>query len=138
MRHFRAAFATVLVCSTLAGCGKSAYQQNREVGDEMVSIFNEYADALESVKDEETAKAAAVKINAANDRLEKLVARKDKIPKVSKADKEKLDKEYKPKFAEAAGRLQKVAFSAGLKSKGEKSFLEALQRMQSIASRVKK
>lgn len=126
-------FVPVTLCLLVSGCGSSAVKQNEEFADEMIQCMNEYADALESVKDKDTAKAAAVKMNATTEKFKQLLAKKDKLPKVTKKQKEEFDKKYLPKIQEAADRMKKVAFSAGFKSGAEPDFMEALKRMQDVA-----
>src|SRR2546428_686542 len=94
----------VLVC-----CG---YGQAELATKQMLSALRDMSAALESVKDKETAKAAAPKIEAAVARLQQAKTKADGI-KGTKAENEKLEKVYVPKVLEALTRLQKAALSAG-------------------------
>lgn len=130
-------FTATLLCAasllTIVGCGKSSYQKNAEYAEEMIAVMNDYAEALESVKDTESAKAAASKIDAATTRMEELLAKKDSIPKVTQSDKDRLDKEYNPKLRAASERMKKAAETAGSKAGLEPTFMKAVVRMMKVA-----
>src|SRR5438067_6510666 len=85
----------------------------------MIKALDDLADALESVKDRDTAKEAAVKINDVCDRLEKLGKQAEGLPKLGKEDDKRLEEKFKPELVKATQRLQKVAFTAGTNSGGQ-------------------
>ena len=87
--------------------------------------------ALESVQDKETARVAAPGIEAAVNRMQELKKKADAI-KGTKADQDKLEKEYMPKVLEATTRMQKAAMSAGAASGGEPTFLKAVEKMKNL------
>jgi hypothetical protein len=135
MQRLTGSIFCLTICLVISGCGQSAYQANADFAEESIAVMDLYSDALESVKDKETAKAAAVKIKEANGRMEKLLETKDDIPKVGKSDKEKLDKEYMPKMKAAIARMQKAGFSAGFKSGAEPTFMAAIKEMKALGER---
>jgi len=121
-------FAWVLV----AGYGCSGgYSKAEEATKEMLSSMNDISTALESVKDAATAKAAAPKIEAAVDRL-KAATKSAETVKGTKADKEKLEKEYMPKIQEASARMLKASMTAALASGGDATFLKAIDKMKNL------
>ena len=113
-----------------SGCS-SNYGKAEEATKQMLSAMDELSAALESVKDKETAKAAAPKIEAASQRM--IDAKKKLEPlKGSKAEEEKLAKEYKGKMEEAAKRLQSGDYSSMVKSDSEPTFLKAVKTLEGM------
>lgn len=98
----------------------------------MVEQLNALADALESVKDRDTAKAAAVKINKVCDRMTELGKEAKGLPKAPKEEDERLKAKYEGEMAKAARRLQATAVQAGRNSGGEPDFLKSLMRLQEV------
>lgn len=129
--------APVLVIATLAaGCGPSRrYTEREDVAKEMIAIMNEYADALESVKDRETARTAATKLNRATDRLEAVLSRKDSIPRLTEAEHDQLIKEYRPGLDAAKKRFAAAVIPARVKSAGEPAFLKAMLRIVTLGQK---
>jgi hypothetical protein len=117
------------------GCGGSKHEK---VVKGLIDQLNELGDALESVKDKESAKAAAVRINKVCDRLKELAKEYEDLPKPSKAEDERLKKKYEGDLKKAAERVQKVAFDAGAKSQGEPDFLKAALRLQEVGKDLQK
>jgi hypothetical protein len=130
MKRAVTGFVCAWVLINLAGCS-SNYAKAEEATKEMLGALNDIIDALESVKNKETAKAAAPKIEAAVDRMQAAKNKADTI-KGTQADKEKLEKEYLPKLAEAQTRMQKAALSAGLKCEQEPTFMKAIEKMSKL------
>lgn len=133
MRILLSLSLATLVSFAVSGCVKSSYQKNADAAEEMIGIFDEYSTALESVKDSASAKAAAAKISSANKRMRALAKSLKDLPKVTKSDKEKLDKEYLPKIKAATDRFTRAAFKAGRHARGEPSLVSAMKEMETIA-----
>jgi hypothetical protein len=114
------------------GSSGSDVAKNEAVLKGMMEQLNALADALESVKDKETAKAAAAKINKAADRLDELGKEAKGLPKLSKEEEAKLQKKYQDDLTKAATRMQKAAGPAGLKSGGDPDFLKASMRLEEV------
>ena len=117
---------------------KSAYEQNAELAEKMIATLKDYGDAMELVEDKASAKTAAVKLNAATDRMEKLAKKLKTVPKVTKSEKKKLDQKYIPQLRKISARFQTAAKRAAKRHENEPTFLKALRRMQRVAEMLKK
>jgi hypothetical protein len=113
-----------------SGCSGN-YGKAEAATQDMIAAMNDIAAAMESVQDKETAKVAAPKIEAGIDKMQ-VAKNKLDVVKGTKAEKDKLEKEYMPKIEEAGARLKKVALTATLKSGGEPTFMKALEKMQTL------
>ena len=98
----------------------------------IVEQLSALADALESVKDKDTAKTAAAKINKACDRLSALGKEAKDLPKQTKEEDERLQKKYQADLIKAATRMQKAARPAGLASGGDPDFLKSIGRLAEV------
>lgn len=136
MRRTFSAGVCLLLVFSVAGCSGSSKHEAVIKG--MVDQLNALADAMESVKDKASAKAAAVKINKVCDRLKELGNEAQGLPKLSKDEDEKLMKKYMPELQKANERLTKVALQAGLASGGEPDFLAAAKRLQEVGKDLQK
>ncbi len=135
-RAFRMSVMLALAVG-LNGC-KKAYAENEAIIKDMIKCLNDFADALESVKDPETAKAAATKISQTADEMEALGKKAEKAPKLSKADNDKLENTYMPELEKAQKRFESVAPQAGVKSGGEPTFQEALKKWEQAGTNLQK
>lgn len=115
---------------------KDSYKQNADAAAEMIACLEELASTMESIKDRNSAKSGAERINKTCDRLEKLAARVEKLPKLTQGEDERLKKEMQPKLDAVTQRMSRVAFQAGAASQGEPSFMAALQRLQQVGNRI--
>ncbi len=122
-------FACVLMSAS--GCSGGGYAKAEPATKQMIAAMNDISEAMESVKDKESAKAAAPKIEAAVDKMKEAKKTLETV-KGTKADEEKLNKEYLPKIAEVTTRMQKAGASAGAKCEAEPTFMKALEKMQTI------
>jgi hypothetical protein len=119
-------------CALVSASGCSSnYGKAEEATKQMLSAMDEVSAALESVKDKESAKAAAPKIEAATQRLAEVKKKLDTL-KGTKAEQEKLEKEYMPKILAAGKRLEAAALPAALKCEGEPTFLKAAEKMKDL------
>jgi hypothetical protein len=110
----------------------NAYEKHEALSKEMIHGLNELAKALESVKDPESAKRAAVRVEKVCDQMEEIEWRAKALPKITKADDERLRQQFEPDFQKTQARLNKVAFQAGVNSKGEPTFVAALKRLETV------
>ncbi len=117
---------------------KTPLEQNEAIIKDMVKCLNDFADALASVKDKETAKAAAGKISKTADELEALGKKAEKAPKLEDAENKKLQMKYAPELEKVTKRLMDVAFTAGVNSGGEPTFLEALKKIEKVGGALQK
>jgi hypothetical protein len=130
MKKIVAVFLCGIGLASIPGCS-GAYAKAEEATKEMIGVMDDISTALESVKDKASAKAAAPKISAGVDRMRDVTKRLEAI-KGTKADEEKLNKEWLPKVKKAAERMQTAGLTAGLKSEGEPTFLEAVEKMKHL------
>jgi hypothetical protein len=137
MRRWSLPVVALVLALPVAGCG-DAYSKNEAVGKDMMQVLNDLADALESVKDQESAKAAAKKINEICDRMEALGKKAEALPKVTQAEKEKLDKQFNPQAEKLMPRLIAAGASARAKGGDEPDFQNALKRLESVGENLKK
>jgi hypothetical protein len=105
---------------------------------DMIKALDDLGDALATVKDKVTAKAAAVKINEICDRLSALGNKASALPKLSKAQNDALELKYKPQLEKVSKRLEPIAFQAGANSGGEPEFIKSLQRLQEVGTALQK
>lgn len=114
----------------------SSYAQHEKVTEELVGQMEELASAMESVKDRESAGAAATRIIAICDKLDDLAKRAKKLPKITKRDDEKLRDKYMPRLEAVSARIKAVAFSARRASRGDPSFLAAMKRLEQTGRKM--
>ncbi len=129
MKKIVAGFVFACVLAGFSGCGGSSNAE--DATKQMLSAMNDISGALESVKDKETAKAAAPKLEAAVARLQEVKKKAEGI-KTTKAEDEKLQKEYMPKILEATTRMQTAGLNAGLKCGAEPTFMKAIEKMKNL------
>jgi uncharacterized membrane-anchored protein YjiN (DUF445 family) len=126
----------ILACS-LSGCSDN-YAKHEAIGNEMVKALNDLADALESVKDKASAKAAATKINEICDRIAEIGKRASALPKVTQSDDNKLKAKFEPELKKVSDRLAQVALKAGAASGGDPDFLNSLKRLEQVGKDMQK
>ena len=136
-----------MLCLLLIGAGitvallvgsKDAYKENEAAAKEMVECLEELVAALESVKDRNTAKAGADRINRACDRMEKLADRVPKLPKLTPEQDKKLENQIMPQINSLNQRMARIAFQAGLAAQGEPSFRAAVDRLTEVGKRMQR
>lgn len=125
-----------LLLGLLCGCG-GAYGKHAAFEKEVIQALNDLADVLESVKDKDSSKAAADKIENVSDRMEKLKKRGDALPKLTKEEEEKLNQTFKDDREKAAKRLRSASTQAGIQST-EPSFINAMQRSANARRELEK
>lgn len=127
-----------LLCAVFAlsaaGCGTNDKEAER-ITNELIATANELVAALESVQDKQTAQAAAVRINAVCDRLQKL-ADEAKDVRVTQAKSDELEAKVQTEMATLEGRVTAAAMSAGLKCEQDEAFVASLQRLESVAMNI--
>ena len=119
--------AIVVVVILLAG-GGGARGQHEAAAKEMVQIINDLVSAVESVKDPDSARAAAVKVHQSLDRMEALANRIKALPKITQAEEAELKAKLDPQMIPLQQRMQKASFQAGRNARAEPSLGAALQR----------
>ncbi len=118
--------------------GKDAYKENEAAAKEAIACLEELATTMESVRDRNTAKAGAQRIHGICDRLERLGARIDKLPKLTPEQDARLKRDTAPQIEAINQRLKRVAFQAGVASQGEPSFLAAALRLQQVGQKLQR
>ena len=124
----------VVVVLILMGAS-SALHQHEEAMKESLQLMAEFENTMNEVKDQNSAHVAADKIQRTCDRLEALGNKVKGLPKLTPMDAKQLQDKFKPQTDAFAQRMQKVGFQAGLNSRGEASFMAAVQR---LARRLRK
>jgi hypothetical protein len=125
----------VVLLIVLGGGGGGAGQQEQVLKD-IVQVMREFRQTLESVKDQDSARAAASRLDALSDRLDALTKKAKGLPKVSRAEDERLKAKYKPEMDQLEQGMQQVGVQAGMNSRGEPSFMAALQKFGQTAMRM--
>jgi hypothetical protein len=109
------ALMSVLFLLTCTGCGGDSADK---VADDTVSIMNEMATVMESVKDEASAKAANAKLRDLGERMKALKARQDKLA-LTPEQKIEMEKKYKdklePVLQKLLGEAMRISFDPKLK-----------------------
>jgi hypothetical protein len=114
------------------------YDKHEAVTKGMLATLNDLADALESVKDKASAKAAAAKINTICDRLEDLGHQADALPKLTKSEEEKLEQKYTPEVRKARARFQSTGAQAARNCEREPDFLRAVKKLETVAKSLER
>ena len=130
MKTVVAGFLCALVLVSGSGCSGN-YSKAEDATKEMLGLLNDISATLESVKDRESARAAAPKLESLVDRTQEVQNRALAI-KGTKADQERLEKAYKAKVEEAKNRLKNAVMSAVAKAGAEPSFTAALQKATTL------
>jgi hypothetical protein len=114
----------------------SAYARHEKVAEELTDQTEELASAMESVRDQESARAAAIRINAICDKLDALATRAKELPKITKREDEKLREKYFPRLEAASARVKMVALNARQIGARNPSFVAALKRLEQTGRRL--
>jgi len=95
--------ALMLSLLPLAGCGTSdPYEQ---VTEDSLACMEEMVDVLATVKDKASAEAAKPKLEAVGERMKEIEKRMEELGKPDKAKQEALEKKYKERMTEIAGKM---------------------------------
>jgi hypothetical protein len=130
--------ALVLAYPVIAKADDANYAKHEAIANDLVKTINDLADVMESVKDKDTAKAAAIKINKICDRMSDVGKQIEKLPKLSKEEDDKLKAKLEPQLKKASERLIKAAPEAGLKSGGDTDFINSLKRLDEVGKQLSK
>ena len=130
MRAIGMGVLCAVVFGGAAGCS-SNYGKAEAATKDMIAAFDEVAVALEGIQDKETAKAAAPKIEAAVDRIQQSKNKLDGL-KGTKAENDRLEKEYMPKMEAAGARIKAAVPMAVIKSQGEPALQKALEKFGTL------
>jgi hypothetical protein len=125
-----------LLALSAFGCGNDAYEKNDKTMGEMVAAMKDMEEAFKSVKDQDSAKAAAVKIEKVCDDMDAIAKKVETLPKITKSESDKLEAKYKGEMEAIGGRMKDVAVEAGKNSGGEESFMKALKRLESVGKNM--
>ncbi len=115
----------------VAGCGSKVAKYEALV-DETFTVYTDLADALESVKDDASATAAAKKIHSAFDHLEEIGKKAHALPKLSQSDTEMLEKKYRSDLKKLSKRVESAGFQAGKYAGKNKDLLNAIKRQETV------
>ena len=101
---------------------------------EQISIMNDMAALLEGVKDSDSAKAAAPRVEKIASRFQELKKRADAAGKATEAEGERLAKEFGLELKTSTERLIKAGFKAAAACQGEETFVNAFKKMEALNS----
>jgi hypothetical protein len=128
-------FVACLALVSVVGCSSGNYPQAEQAANEMVALMEEMVSALESVKSPADADQAAARIDAVTAKFQALVNNVKDL-KITKSENDKLEAIIATKTATLESRMEAAAVSAGMKSEGASSIIDALQRFQVAASQM--
>jgi predicted Zn finger-like uncharacterized protein len=94
-----------------------------------IAQMNALSEALESVQDASSAKAAAPRVERAATRLEEVAKRAKDLPKLPKEEDERLKKKYEEPLNKAITRLLAASLQAAMKCGQEPTFLAAMKKV---------
>jgi hypothetical protein len=118
----------------LLGGGGSPYSRHEAAAREVIALMNELAAALESVKDQNSARAAASRINSVCDRMEALSRRVKALPKLTAEEDRKLQNSLKGDMDAIAQRVVVATPQAAANARGEQTLVAAAKRLQSLGN----
>jgi hypothetical protein len=110
----------------------SPFSQHEAAAREGLAMMNELVAAIESVKDPNSARAAASRIHQICDRVQALERRIRNLPKLTVEENRRLESTMNAEFAALTQRMTQVGFQAGRNAGGEPSFVAAIKRLQSM------
>jgi uncharacterized protein (TIGR03066 family) len=128
----KALFAlAALVVLGLSGCGGKTEkaEAHEAILDDALRLFNDLAETLEGVKDEDSAAAAVKKVETITDRLDEMAWRMKSVGDPSEAEKDRLRKQYKPKMDKVTQRLQRAYAAVGERLGDHPELAESLQQL---------
>ena len=112
----------VVLLIVLLGKTGGAVSRHEAALKEMVQLLLDLENALKEVKDPNSARVAANKINQICDRMEDLGKRIKDLPKINREESLQLDQRYKPQVDAINQRTLNVAIQARQNSRGEPTF----------------
>ena len=107
----RSLLLIIPVLLLLGGCADS----HDAAMQDSIDLLNEMVDIIESVKDEESAKAMEKKMERLSGKMKALQERMDKLGEPSPEKKAELKKKYEPKQKEAGARMVKAMMNLATK-----------------------
>lgn len=122
----------VIIVVVAARSRGSAFEQHEAAVREAIAVSNELGAALETVKDKDSARTAAIKINQICDRMEALAKRERSLPRLTAEEERRLQNLVGAEVTALTQRLTAAGFQAGVRSQGEASFVAAAKRLQSL------
>jgi hypothetical protein len=122
----------VVVAIFLLMGGGSTVAQHEAAIQEMLVVVNDFAAVLESVKDRNSAQAAAPRIRELTVRFQQTVEKAKALPKVTAEQDADLQEKFMPEFSTAMQRMQRAGMSAGFASGGEPTFIAALHELEKV------
>lgn len=119
---------------SVVGCGTNDKEAERITND-LIAQANELVSALESVQDKATAQAAAARIDAVCDKLQKL-ADEAKDVRVTQSKSDELEAKIQAEMGTLETRVTAAAMSAGMKCEQDEAFIASLQRLEKVAMNI--
>ncbi len=118
--------------------GSDGHDKSEAFANDSIQAWNDLADAMESVKDPASAKAAAVKINEVSDRLVELTNRAKDPPKVTTGSDRLVQLGFDLKINEAMERFKQAASNAKGACGGDPDFVKAVHHLKEVIEELEK
>lgn len=126
-------------CVTLPGCShKESVEQASKVMTDYTDTLSEGADVVETVVDEESAKTAAVKLQAATEKLREVRTAVQEMPRIPRSDYDRIQAEYDSRMRRVSARMKILTEQAAELSNREPTLQAALLEFVQAAEEVGK
>jgi hypothetical protein len=132
----------VFVAAILGGAVFLSQKSNRSddrdgAEREAMRIMKDLAAVMESVKDRESARVAAARIEGICDRLEMLVRRAQNLPAIPPEEQQKRQERFDAEMGPTNARMYDLGKQAALNAQGEPAFISAAQRLIQVNQKWK-
>lgn len=138
IRRMQVVSLLACMCAPRLGAAPTDFDDHDKFVRGVLDAVGELSTTFSSVKDRDTARTAAPRIEAVCDRIEKLTKDAEKLPALTPADRRKLAEKHQKELDRLAKSVQTAAFEAGVKAQNEESFFRAVKRIQEVAKELKK
>jgi peptidoglycan hydrolase CwlO-like protein len=131
-RSILAGLVAFVACAA-GGCGPTSKQE--ALMNDMVQALSDFASALESVKDDASAREAAAKIDKVRERIVE-IGKKAEGTKATKAQNEALEKKFKPQLENLKKRIENAAAAIEKNAPNNPELEQAVLRLVSTAADI--
>ena len=116
---------------------RSNYAKHEAAEREALDILKDLATALQSIKDPQSARSAAGRIQIIWDRLETLIQKVQNLPALTVGERRKLDDTLSAEGGPVIVQLFDLARQAARNAQGEATFVSTLERIAKLSERYK-
>ena len=120
----KAALGKVTLGTDEAVAAREAWSQ------QLIAVQTQLAELMEGVTDEASARAAAPKLEVLARQYHQVMARWESLPRVARADEERIAAAYTPQVKQAHQRVAEAVERMPERVRNEPAFLKARQRLQ--------